>query len=132
VRVTVGPASRNAFAMYLSRPKSIEFNRDFVRVSTWMLAAVLAHELKHASDDRARIPWLDASDCIPWEQRAYQEEADFVRWLSSRFVGFPSEQQVRNLLAPEDQVLFSNLRRIATAPDPTKVAYEDYLGHCLN
>lgn len=120
-----------SFASYNSVFKRIRVSRRFAETSTWMLADVLAHELKHASDDRGGLyQTLTFADCLTTEQRAYEVEARYLRWIQSRFGTLPTASQIATRLSLEDSELFLNLRGIATSPNPTSLATQDYRGSC--
>lgn len=121
----------DAFASYVFPSNEIRFNRTFTETSTWMIADVLAHELKHASDVFQGIAiGRTSADCITREQRAYGVEARFLRWLSARMGGLPSVGDVAVRLSLEDYHLFTNLEELAYTSNPSAAAARDYRGHC--
>ena len=129
--VTSSSPDTGIFAAYIPSLTGIQMNRRFVEGSTWMIADVLAHELKHASDDKLGLfQTQTSSDCITREQRAYSVEQRFLRWVSNRFGGLPAESSVALRLTLQDFQLFENLREIAYSPDVNAQALDDYLGHC--
>ena len=132
VRVMVAPdIPRQAFAGYSTRARAIGFNPQFTETSTWMVASVLAHELKHAMDDwRGERQGDSFDDCVGREQEAYKVEARFAKWLHEQQGEFPSPREVRQTLSIDDQRLFVNLYRIAASPNPESLALEDYRGIC--
>ena len=132
VRVFVAPdIPRQAFAGYSPRARAIGFNPQFTETSTWMVASVLAHELKHAMDDWTGERQGDAfDDCVGREQEAYKVEARFARWLFEKQGEVPSPRDVRQTLSIDDQRLFVNLYRIAASDNPESLALEDYRGIC--
>jgi len=121
----------NAFAAFVPQRQLILFNQKYVESSTWMVADVLAHELRHASDasrnlNNARTP----DDCVVREQRAYQTEADFMRWLTDRMGGLPARADVSKELSATDQQLYRNITAISRSPDPAAQASADYADTC--
>jgi hypothetical protein len=130
--VTVEPgALPEAYASYSPFFNRIRVSRDFTEVSTWMLTDVLAHELKHASDDlHGLYQTRTYDDCITVERRAYIIEAQFTRWLSARMGGLPTTSQVANRLSQRDRQLFANIQTITNAPDPGGLAAQDYRQAC--
>lgn len=132
VRVYVAPdIPRQAFAGYSTRARAIGFNQQFTETSTWMVASVLAHELKHAMDDWAGERQGDGfDDCVAREQEAYKVEARFTRWLYEQQGEFPSPRDVQQTLSIDDQRLYVNLYRIASSDSPESLALEDYRGIC--
>jgi hypothetical protein len=95
-----------------------------------MVADVVAHELKHASDDRAGLfQSLEFSDCITREQRAYGVEQRFLRWMWAGQL-FPTEYEIAGTLSFQDFELYENLLNMITSPDVNRDALIDYLGHC--
>jgi hypothetical protein len=120
-----------SFASYNRALNRIRVSARFTSTSTWMLADILAHELKHASDDRLGLYRTSTfADCITTEQRAYEVEARYVQWVESRFGRLPSAGQIATRLTLEDFELFLNLSSIATAPSPTSLATNHYRGSC--
>ncbi|MBI4493059.1 MAG: hypothetical protein HY690_09720 [Chloroflexi bacterium] len=120
-----------AYAAYIPQYRVVFVNRRFTAAPTWMVAAVLAHELKHAADHRAGSRQeLDFEDCIAREQVAYQVEARYLQWLGARYQGFPSRDLPLERLAPDDLGLYLDLYHVATSPDVNAEAFEDYRQHC--
>jgi hypothetical protein len=120
-----------SFAAYVPSLQGIGVSRRFTETSTWMISDVLAHELKHASDARQGLFQSRSADaCIAREQRAYQVENRFVRWIAGRMGGLPSASQVASRLTFEDFQLFLNVQTIANSSDPAALATQDYRGHC--
>lgn len=133
VPIVTAPASslRGAFAAFSPERNFIAVNRQFTETSTWMVADLMAHELKHAADDRAGVRAAETyPDCIAREQVAYQVEARFLNYLAARFNGLPSPQQVSSTLSTEDFQLYTNLRGLATSPNVDAQAQEDYRRGC--
>ena len=102
--------ARRAFAAYRPANRTLLVNPQFTEVSTWLLADVLAHELRHASD-HANNTRMGATyaDCVAREQIAFQTENRFVHWLADRQGGLPSSDDVSKLLSQEDFALFSDI-----------------------
>ncbi|MCC6177542.1 MAG: hypothetical protein IT305_19760 [Chloroflexi bacterium] len=104
--------SRRAFAAYRPSARTLYVNPYFTEVSTWLLADVLAHELRHASDDRTGTRMGNTyGDCIAREQAAFQTEARFVRWLVDRQGEFPSPDEVSKVLSQEDFALYMDISK---------------------
>jgi hypothetical protein len=124
-------ALSTAFAAYAPSRGLIGVNDDFTETSTWMVADLLAHELRHAAD---RPPATTDSEtfqeCIATEQTAYQTEARYLHWVSETFGGLPSASQVADELSYEDYDLYRNLIEIATAADVDALALNDYRESC--
>ncbi|HLZ30142.1 MAG TPA: hypothetical protein VKV73_22700 [Chloroflexota bacterium] len=128
---TASQADGVAFAGFNPTRRVIQVNPDFTEASTWMVADVLAHEMKHAADDSAGLYGTASfSDCITREQRAYGVEQRFLRWLSQRFGGLPSAGQVAARLSLSDHDLFQNLDVLAHSSDVAAQAFNDYRKHC--
>jgi hypothetical protein len=124
-------SQRDAFAGYSPFFNWITVDSRYTETSTWMVADVLAHELRHAVDAAegmmdGRTPEL----CIWLEQRAYETEARFVRWLSARVGGLPTTLQVASRLSNEDLELFLNITEISRSQNPAGLATRDYHEHC--
>ena len=123
---------RAAFAGYAPPFQTIVFNPQFTETSTWMVASVLAHELKHAMDDRGGVrQGTSHEDCVTREQEAYKVEARFALWLYNQQGEFPTLGDLQRLkLSNEDIALYKNLARIASSDNPESLALEDYRGIC--
>jgi hypothetical protein len=131
VRIVAVPIPVAAFAAYLKPERAIFVNKRFAEASTWMVADVLAHELKHAADDRAGVRDAQTyADCIAREQVAYEVEARYLRWIADRFGGLPTSTMVVSKLSFEDQQLYMNLFEIATSPNVNAEAVADYRQAC--
>ena len=123
--------ARRAFAAYRPANRTLLINPSFTEVSTWLLADVIAHELRHASD-HATNTRMDGGygDCVAREQIAFQTEASFVRWLADRQGGLPSSEQVSKLLSQEDFALFTDVYRTLTAENLNGQVEESYRAIC--
>lgn len=120
-----------AYAAYIPQFRAMYVNRRFTTSPTWMVAAVLGHELKHAADHRGGTRQeLDFEDCIAREQVAYQVEARYLQWLAARFQGFPARDLPLERLSLDDRMLYLNLHDVATSPDVDADAFSDYREHC--
>jgi hypothetical protein len=127
----VAGAESGAYASYSPQSQRIQLNERFTETSTWMVADVIAHELKHASDHAAgKFDSASYSDCITREHRAYAVEQRFLYWIWNRFGGFPSRDQVVDHLTAEDLELYDNLMTISYSTDLGPLVAHDYLGHC--
>lgn len=123
--------ARKAFAAYRPADRTLMLNPNFTEVSTWLLADVLAHELRHASD-HATNSRMSATyaDCVAREQAAFSTERDFVRWLAERQGGLPSSEQVSKVLSQEDFALFSDVYRTLNSPNLNVQVEESYRSIC--
>jgi hypothetical protein len=120
-----------AFSAFSPGRHLIGVNDDFNQTSTWMVADLLAHELRHAADQAAGVRQANTfADCIQREQVAYQTEDRFVHWLANTLGGLPSDAQIAAYLSPADHVLYDNITSIYSAPDVNALALSDYLHHC--
>jgi hypothetical protein len=123
--------ARRAFAAYRPANRTLLVNPNFTEVSTWLLADVLAHELRHAADHATgQRMGPTYPDCVTREQVAFQTEADFVRWLDARQGGLPSSEQVAKLLSQEDFALFSDVYRTLTSDNLNAQVEESYRAIC--
>jgi hypothetical protein len=131
VMILSHPSASEAIAYYTHAVRAIVLNPRFEEASTWMVADVLAHELRHAADHRSGQRAVGTYDnCIAAEQAAYQTERRFLVWIVERFEGIPAPQRVADTLSPDDHTLYSNLFGIAAAPDVDAKALEDYRQNC--
>ena len=131
VMILAHPSADKAVAYYSHAVRAIVINPRFQEASTWMVADVLAHELRHAADHRSGHRTVGTYDaCIAAEQAAYQTERRFLVWIVERFEGIPAPQRVADTLSEDDHTLYSNLFSIAAAPDVDLKALEDYRQNC--
>jgi hypothetical protein len=129
VTIAAGPED-DAFAIYSPLLGRIRVNRAF-SAATWMVADVLAHELKHVADFTTSTYVSDSfADCLTREQRAYAVEQRFLRWTTDRFGGLPPHAQVTDRLAPEHLDLYENLYTLRFSSDVNSLAENDYFIHC--
>jgi len=123
--------ARRAFAAYRPANRTLLVNPQFTEVSTWLLADVLAHELRHASDHANNIRMANTyADCVTREQVAFQTENRFVHWLAERQGGLPSSDEVSKLLSQEDFALFTDISRTMTSDDLDAQVEEAYRAIC--
>ncbi len=123
--------ARRAFAAYRPANRTLLVNPSFTEVSTWLLADVLAHELRHASDHATGTRMGGTyNDCVAREQAAFQTEARFVRWLAERQGGLPSPDQVSKLLSQEDFALFTDIYRTLNSENLNAQVEESYRSIC--
>ena len=123
--------ARRAFAAYRPADRTLMVNPNFTEVSTWLLADVVAHELRHASDHATGTRMGNTyADCVAREQAAFNTERDFVRWLAERQGGLPSADQVSKLLSQEDFALFSDVYRTLNSPNLNAQVEEGYRSIC--
>jgi hypothetical protein len=123
--------SGEVFGAYHPQLRLIRVTGSFAPAPTWMLASVLAHELKHAADHKSGARQAGGyADCIATEQVAYEVENRFMAWLGARFQGLPSPGLAATRLLANDVELYRNLHEIATSPDVDAMAEEDYRDTC--
>lgn len=123
--------ARRAFAAYRPANRTLLVNPQFTEVSTWLLADIIAHELRHASDHATDTRMGGGyADCVAREQMAFQTEARFVRWLRDRQGGLPSSDEVSKLLSQEDFALFSDVYRTMTSDNLDAQVEEAYRAIC--
>jgi hypothetical protein len=123
--------ARRAFAAYQPASKILLVNPQFTEVSTWMLADVLAHELRHASDDATNTRMGNSyGDCIAREQVAFQTENRFVHWISDRQGGLPSPDDVSKVLSQADFALYMDISHTLTSDDLDAQVEEAYRAIC--
>jgi len=132
VAIYADPAiARRAFAAYRPANRTLLVNPQFTEVSTWLLADVLAHELRHASDHATNTRMAASyGDCVAREQVAFQTENRFVHWLSDREGGLPSPDQVSKLLSQEDFALYQDITRTMTSDNLDAQVEEAYRAIC--
>ncbi|MGD9890082.1 MAG: hypothetical protein AB7R89_03500 [Dehalococcoidia bacterium] len=104
----------NAIAVYRSDGRQILIGDRYHRLSTWMVSAIVVHELWHARQHRQGQ--LDGS-CVDVETPAYQAGADYVRWLAARMGGMPPVEAVQQQLSDDDERIFDQLQQQMAMPD---------------
>jgi hypothetical protein len=121
-----------AIASYNSARRSIQVNPRYAQAATWMLAAVLSHELQHIADSHNRLYQLHASeDCLTRETRAYETESRFITWYTRTLVGETLPvQELREQSLAEHRGLSDLLIRINSAPDVSELVRKDYAELC--
>lgn len=123
--------ARRAFAAYRPGNRTLLVNPNFTEVSTWLLADVIAHELRHASDHATSTRMSSGyADCVAREQAAFQTEREFVSWLAERQGGLPSSDEVSKLLSQEDFALFTDVYRTLTTENLEAQVEESYRQIC--
>jgi hypothetical protein len=123
--------ARRAFAAYQPATKTLLVNPQFTEVSTWMLADVLAHELRHASDDATNTRMgATYGDCVAREQVAFQTENRFVNWIADRQSGLPSPDDVSKVLSQADFALYMDISHTLTSDNLDAQVEEAYRAIC--
>jgi hypothetical protein len=81
--------------------RRIRVGHEAVDQPVWVIAAILAHELTHASDDEITLEASPRrSECLQAESRAYGANIRFVTWLEEQFGPLPSFDDASALLSP--------------------------------
>jgi hypothetical protein len=123
--------ARRAFAAYRPANRTLLVNPQFTEVSTWLLADVVVHELRHASDHATDTRMAaNYADCVAREQVAFQTEARFIRWLRERQGGLPGPDEVSKLLSQEDFALYTDVYRTLNADNLDAQVEEAYRAIC--
>jgi hypothetical protein len=138
VQIHQGPrhptGDSDSFATYDDDTLTVEVAYEDLDVPTWMLADLLAHELRHAND-MSQLPggWEGSQGCFELEQRAYSTEQRYMAWLDSRFGGLPSptaEYDAGLSYAADD--LYTNMLEIGQAEDIVGLVHHDYADTCTD
>jgi hypothetical protein len=118
----------SAIASYSTARRSIQINPRYAQAATWMLAAVIAHEMRHISDAYQRLYQSHTrEDCLTRETRAYETESRFITWYTQSVVGEKIPvQQLRKQVRSEHRGLSDLLVRINSAPDAAELVRDDY------
>jgi hypothetical protein len=101
------------YASYRAAFSLITVSQQFTEVSTWMLADVLAHELRHAADDAAGLWQANTPEnCFGAEQSAYSTERRFLFWLSHTMhpEGLPNRYDLLAVVSPGSRARVEPLR----------------------
>ena len=132
VRSGVFETEPTAVASYSTSRRTIQINPRYARAATWMLAAVVSHELRHISDARNRLFQAHVSeDCLTRETRAYETEGRFMAWYTEALVGerLPVPE-LRQQVPSEYRGLSELLVRINNAPEAAELVRKDYSALC--
>jgi hypothetical protein len=136
VRIVQGPRHRgrssDTFATYEEETRTVEVAHENMDVPTWMLADLLAHELRHANDlAQGTQAWDGSTGCFALEERAYRTEQRYMAWLVSRFGPLPSETAARDAeLSSAADDLYLNMMQIDRVVDVLGVVHQDYAEAC--
>jgi hypothetical protein len=138
VRIVQGPrhssGDSDSFATYDDDTLTVEVAYEDMDVPTWMLADLLAHELRHANDiSQSPGGWEGASGCFSLEERAYATEQRYMTWLKSRFGTLPSagaEYDAELSYAADD--LYSNMMELDQEADVVALVHHDYATTCTD
>ncbi len=122
-----------AIASYNSARRSIQINPRYAQAATWMVAAVLSHELQHIADSHNRLYQRHTpEDCLTRETRAYETESRFITWYTQTLVGQTLPvQELRKQSLAEHRGLSDLLIRINSAPDVSELVRKDYAELCV-
>jgi hypothetical protein len=122
----------SAIASYSTARRSIQINPRYAQAATWMLAAVISHEMRHISDAYQRLYQAHTvDDCLMRETRAYETESRFITWYTRSVVGEQIPvQQLRQQVRSEHRGLIELLVRISSAPDAAELVRDDYSELC--
>jgi hypothetical protein len=137
VQIVQGPRhpskDTDSFATYDEDTRTIEVAYEDLDVPTWMVADLLAHELRHAND--LALPedtyWAGSAGCFALEQRAYATEHRYMAWLAERFGALPdadAEADAELSYAADD--LYANMMQIDQTDDVNALVAEDYADTC--
>jgi hypothetical protein len=123
-----------AIAAYNSSRHEIVFSPDYATSPTWMVAAVLTHELRHIADAGAHAFQAHTpDDCFARELRGYEQEARFMTWFSADLVKQPiPDAQLRESQSSVSRTLVALLSRIGNAPDLAQMVHRDYRVNCIS
>jgi hypothetical protein len=136
VQMVQGPrhpsGETDSFATYEEDTRTIEVAYEDMDVPTWMLADLLAHELRHANDlGSLDQSWDGSAGCFALEERAYSTEQRYMAWLAGRFSKLPSasaELDAGLSYAADD--LYTNMLQIDGAANIHDLVHEAYAGTC--
>jgi hypothetical protein len=136
VTIVQGPhrpsANTDSFATYQESTLTIEVAYEDMDVPTWMVADLLAHELRHAND--LGLPgdmWSSRQGCFTLEERAYATEQRYMTWLANRFGPLPSdaaETDAELSYAADD--LYANMMHLNNTDDIAAQVRIDYANAC--
>lgn len=129
VSITVVPNNDEFDGAYSPRLHRIVVVADLAKGPTWLVALVIAHELRHAQEQKAGVNQENTADsCIANEQQAFATEVRFIRWVEARFGGLPKTSEVAANYTPRELQLYGTELTLLTAFDRNylvKRAYQD-------
>jgi hypothetical protein len=122
------PREPTAIASYSTARRAVQINPRYAQAATWMLAAVISHEMRHISDAHQRLYQAHAQDdCLMRETRAYETESRFIAWYTQSVVGEQIPvRELRKRVRSEHRSLSDLLVRISSEPDAAAMVREDY------
>lgn len=136
VTIVQGPrhpsANTDAFATYQESTLTVEVAYENMDVPTWMLADLLAHELRHANDmGQSGNTFAGRTGCFALEERAYTTEQRYMTWLSDRFGPLPSDaaETAAELSYAADD-LYANMMHLNDTEDVVALVRSDYADAC--
>jgi hypothetical protein len=138
VQIHQGPrhptGDSDSFATYDDDTLTVEVAYEDMDVPTWMLADLLAHELRHANDmSQSPGGWEGSQGCFELEERAYATEQRYMNWLTSRFGGLPSASAEYNAgLSYAADDLYGNMLGIERTSDIVGLVHHDYADTCTD
>jgi len=116
--------------MYDSRDRAVWINSRYTGAATWMLAADLGHELRHAIDPRTEPDYpVTFEECLDREVVAFEFEHRFVGWIAARFGGLPGIDQMQTL-SKDDVRLYRDLARKSASDDVPALVRPRYEERC--
>jgi hypothetical protein len=139
VKILEGPRhpseASDSFATYDNDTGTVEVAYEDMDVPTWMLADLLAHELRHANDlgVQSTQTWDGAAGCFKLEERAYATEQRYMSWLADSYGPLPSATAETNAeLSYAADDLYGNMMQIDRAPDVVPLVLHDYADTCTD
>jgi hypothetical protein len=127
--MTLDYDEQTAFASYVPARNVITFNRRYVTAPTWMVAAVVAHELAHSLDDgRNALGRSNATDCLAVETRAFEVQQRYLVWLTRTLhpEGLPTLAVVSGRLNSEHAHLAANLYEVGGSNNVGQITEHAY------
>ncbi len=121
-------------ASYQPLQHTIRVDPQYLAVSTFMLATVLAHELTHASQlHHHRYQGLTYRHCIAREIEAFQVELAYARFVAGTDLGgLPSVDAVAATLSVQDTTLFAFIADALHAADVAAYVERLYHQRCVH
>jgi hypothetical protein len=124
-------AEAEGFGYFVPSEARLAVNQGYTEVSTWMLADVLVHELRHAFDTQAGLyQGRSYAACIIREVRAFRDELRYLRWIRDRFGYLPSVTAIQDNLSRQDQAMYADLLDSIETADLTARVQEMYQDQC--
>src|SRR5262249_29465572 len=133
VVITLDYDAQTEFATFITQRNSIAVNRRVASGPTWIVAALLAHELLPARDHADGVHQGPGSaNCVAEETSAFSAERAFLDWLTQteHTEGLPTLDTLTPVLTPDQSDLAAQIFEIRHTQDLTAFVQNLYADEC--